>query len=141
MATEEEFSLIESDPSRPSLTSIADAGHAFSIPWSREVAPLFATLNSSRLALPEGPWMISSPFDGSDLKGKAMLQDTSAGNATFRDGMSASIGSSTDHLSAALGITIGYPFLNASVTGQYDRDVTENSNVCTSQGTRAYADK
>ena len=117
------------DPTRPSLDTIADAGHAFSIPWSRNVRPLATTLDSLRIAHQEGPWLLSCPFDVSSLKLTTILHDTAAGNVSYRDGMSTSSGSSSEHLSAALGLTVGYPFLNASVTGQYDKDVMENENV------------
>ena len=118
------------DPTRPSLNAIASAGHAFSVPWSHDVRLLMTTLDSSLLIKPEGPWMTACPFDVSGMKLTTILQDTAGTSANFRDGLSTNSGSETEHLSAALGITVGYPFLNASVTGQYDRDTLETRSVC-----------
>ena len=58
-----------------------------------------------------------------------IIPDTGGGTASFQNGLSTNSGSSSDRLSASLGITVGYPFLNASVTGQYDKNVIENKKV------------
>ena len=87
------------------------------------------TFDSSRSSHADGPWSLSCPFDLSGLRATSIIPDEGGSVASFRDGLSTSSGSSSEHLSAALGLTVGYPFLNASVTGQYDRDILENENV------------
>lgn len=113
----------------PSLSSMTDAGHAFSIPWDRQVRAMMAGFDSAGVKEKEGPWKLSSPFDLSGATLSTIVPDTSGGIASFRDGFSTQSGVSTEHLSAALGITVGYPFLNASVSGKYDKNVMMNNNV------------
>ena len=117
------------DPCRPSLDAITGAGHAFSIPWGHRVCALMTSFDSSRMSHPDGPWVKPSPFDLASLGMTTIIPDTGGGIASFQDGLSTNLGSSSDHLSASLGLTVGYPFLNASVTGQYDSTVMENENV------------
>ncbi len=116
-------------PSIGSLSDLANAGHPFSIPWSRETRALMCGFDSAFVKEPQGPWLLSCPFDITVLRASALIPDTAGGSATYRDGMSTSSGSTSDHLSAAFGITVGYPFLNANATGQYDRDVRDNESV------------
>lgn len=124
--------LDDLDPTKPSLVAMGDAGHAFSIPWSHngEVRALMAGFDSARMRELSGPWVLLSPFDLHGTKLSALIpDDTSGGIGSFRDGFSTTSGSSNEHLSAALGITVGYPFLNASVTGEYDKTVIQNETV------------
>ncbi|KAH6876590.1 hypothetical protein B0T10DRAFT_566805 [Thelonectria olida] len=133
MSDDEDFD-IGPDPTRPTLENAADAGHPFSICWSREVRSILAGLDSDRFKDLDGPWAIESPFDVSTLRLSAVIPD-SPGNGgisssgCYRDGLSTSSEHGTEHLSAALGITVGYPFLNASVTGKYDGRVSEDRNA------------
>jgi hypothetical protein len=133
-------SEIDFDPTRPRLEHATKAGHPFSIGWSREVRCILAGLDSTRLMNPGGPWVIESPFDMSQTRLCAIVPDSLgdgglSSSGHYRDGMSTTSTSGTDHLSASLGITVGYPFLNASVTGKYDKRVTENRNVSSSSHT------
>ena len=93
------------DPSRPSLSHITEAGHPFAIPWSHEEKPLLTGFDSKLMAKPEDPWMLSCPFDLGGLKMTTIIPDTGGGTASYHDGMSTNSGSSSDHSSAALGIT------------------------------------
>ena len=87
------------------------------------------TFDSSRSSHADGPWLLSCPFDLTGLRMTNIIPDRGGSVVSFRDGLSTNTGSSSEHLSAALGLTVGYPFLNASVTGQYDKNVLENENV------------
>ncbi len=125
------------DPTSPSLESTATAGHPFALPWSREVRAILAGLDSDRLKDPAGPWVLESPFDLRLAQLIAVIPDSirdgtnglsTAGH--YRDGLSTTSESSKEHFSASLGVTIGYPFLNASVSAKYDRQVAEDKNVC-----------
>lgn len=119
----------QGDPTRPSLDSMTTAGHAFALPWRRETISLLTGFNSNRMKDAGGPWMSQSPFEMSDLKMATILSDTKGGTATYRDGLSTSAGTCSEHISASLGLTIGYPFLNANVSAKYDRDVVEKKSV------------
>jgi hypothetical protein len=121
--------LEEYEFTTPSLSNITDAGHAFSIPWDHQVRAVMAGFDSAGMKEKEGPWKLSSPFELSGSSLSAIVPDTRGGIASFRDGFSTQSGASTEHLSAALGITVGYPFLNASVSGKYDKKVMMNNNV------------
>lgn len=125
----DESDPIVDDPTRPSLVALTDAGHAFSIPWNHDVRALMSGFDSSQMSSPQGPWLMPSPFETDSMKMARVLLDNNGGSTNYREGMSTSSGSSSEHLSAALGLTVGYPFLNANVTGQYDRNVLENQNV------------
>ncbi len=135
---EEEFELdLDFDPTSPSLESTATAGHSFALPWSREVRAILAGLDSEHLKEPAGPWVLESPFDLRLAQLVAVIPDSirdgTNGLSTvghYRDGLSTTSESSKEHLSAALGVTVGYPFLNASVSAKYDRQVSEDKNVC-----------
>ncbi|KAI9163801.1 hypothetical protein HJFPF1_05428 [Paramyrothecium foliicola] len=122
-------------PTKPSLEGIASAGHPFSLIWSREVRSILASLDIQRLKDPAGPWMLDTPFDTRLVQLLTVIPDSiregSGGLSTsghYRDGLSTTSESSTEHLSAALGVTVGYPFLNASVSAKYDRKVSEDKN-------------
>ncbi|KAK4205405.1 hypothetical protein QBC40DRAFT_320126 [Triangularia verruculosa] len=130
---EDEDELDDFDPSQPSLESTAAAGHPFSVAWSHEVRAILAGLESRRLRDASGPWMLETPFSLEHVKLCAVIPDalgdgglSSVGN--FHDGFSTTISSSHEHLSASLGVTVGYPFLNASVSAKYDKTVKENKN-------------
>ena len=125
------------DPTCPSLESTAAAGHPFALPWSREVRAILAGLDSEHLKEPASPWVLESPFDLRLAQLIAVIPDSirdgtnglsTAGH--YRDGLSTSSESSREHLSAALGVTVGYPFLNASASAKYDRQIAEDKNVC-----------
>ncbi|KAH6697369.1 hypothetical protein F5X68DRAFT_238771 [Plectosphaerella plurivora] len=127
------------DPTRPSLAAFADAGHPFSVPVSGDPRGILCGFDSSLMTSPKEPWLDSStsPFDlGSratyDIteknRLKIILPDTRGFSASYRDGFSTTAGSTDEHLSAEVGVTVGYPFLNASATGNYDRAVMSSEN-------------
>ncbi|RGP72363.1 hypothetical protein FLONG3_6759 [Fusarium longipes] len=124
---------LDLEPFRPRLENIAKSGHPFSICWKREVRPILSGLNSEYLTHPWGPWVADSPFLGASSAVSKFVPDSigdggmsSSGN--YRDHFSTSSESSNDHFSAALGVTIGYPFLSASATAEYDKTVSKNRN-------------
>ena len=117
------------DPARPSLPAIIEAGHALSIPWAREVKTLMAGLDARCLLKKADPWKMSCPFDVTDFRTATLIPDTGGGICSYSEALSSKAASSTEHLSAALGLTVGYPFLNAGVSIQYDETVTKNDKV------------
>jgi len=54
------------------------------------------------------------------------------GQATYVSANSDTSSSSSEHLSMSLGLSVGCEFLGASVSGKYDKDVLENTDVSTS---------
>lgn len=121
--------MAEQDPTRPSLESFSSGGHPFSIPSGHDVRVPLCGFQTANMRQQKGPWVTMSAFEASGLALTAVILDTKGGTMSYKDGMTTSSTTSDDHLSASLGLTIGYPFLNASVTGQYDKDVIESHNV------------
>ncbi|CAG9982475.1 unnamed protein product [Clonostachys byssicola] len=117
------------DPTLPSLEGLSGGGHPFSIPWSHDVRVLLGGFKSSWVTRIEGPWVGKGAFDTSDVQIHTVIPDTQGGSTSYKDAITTSTAVSNDHLSASLGITVGYPFLNASVTGEYDRTVMESHNA------------
>ncbi|VUC37254.1 unnamed protein product [Clonostachys rosea] len=117
------------DPTLPSLEGLSSGGHPFSIPWSHDVGVLLGGFKSSWVTRREGPWVGKGAFDTSGMQMTAIIPDTQGGSTSYKDAITTSTAVSNDHLSASLGITVGYPFLNASVTGEYDRTVLESHNA------------
>lgn len=117
------------DPTRPSLEGLTGAGYAFALPWRRENVTLLTGFDSTKVKDEGGPWKMSTPFESSKLRMSVIIPDTKGGTATYREALSSQYGSQSEHISASLGLTIGYPFLNANVTAEYDRHVVEKKSV------------
>jgi hypothetical protein len=117
------------DPSKPSLEALTDGRHPFSLPWGHDVRVILGGFKVEDMSKQKGPWTRTSAFEISGSEMLAIVPDTKGGSMSYRDGMTTSSETSDDHLSASLGLTVGYPFLNASVTGDYDRNVMESHNV------------
>lgn len=119
------------DPTLPSLQAQTEAGVAVALPWSREEKPLLTGFDSTKMRdYPDGPWIPTvSPFSAQSIVTATMVPDPSGGVGVYREGFSTRSESSHEHLSASLGITVGYSFLNVNVTGEYDSTVDKTSNV------------
>lgn len=118
------------NPTRPSLVSVAAAGHPFAVPWSHKEVALLAGFESGRILQQEGPWVLGSPFVQGRTDTQAVVQfDADGGTISYRDALSSRAESSTEHLSVELGVTVEIPFASANVTGKYDKTVTENEHV------------
>jgi hypothetical protein len=119
------------DPTLPSLQAQTEAGVAVALPWSREEKPLLTGFDSAKMRVyPDGPWIPTvSPFSAQSIVTATMVPDPSGGVGVYREGFSTRSESSHEHLSASLGITVGYSFLKANVTGAYDSTVDKTSNV------------
>lgn len=131
--------------STPSLATIADAAAdhpapqqsiAFlaannlpiTLPWSPGMPPLPpGTLFQSRLCERQDPWSKVSPWDPQSIRSAKLaywLDD--GGHSSFQSLETTNSHTSDDHLTVSFGITAGCSFLNANVTGAYDRDMKEN---------------
>lgn len=122
---------MKKDPTLPNLKAQTEAGAAIALPWSREERPLLTGFDSSKMGdYSDGPWIATaSPFSAQSIVTATIIPDASGGVGVYREGFSTRMESSNEHLSASLGITVGYPFLNANVTGEYDSNVNETKNV------------
>lgn len=125
---DEEIVASMKEPLRPNLEEITRDGRPFALPWSCEVRELMGCFESQEMKSSQGPWRTSHPFDPPGVM-KVVMPEIVGGTASFRSGLSTRSEASTEHLSAAVGITIGYPFLNAGVHVDYDRTVIEHSTV------------
>ncbi|KAK6503375.1 hypothetical protein TWF481_008395 [Arthrobotrys musiformis] len=112
----------------PALEAWTTAGNAFSVPWSHEVKAVLTGFKSTLMKMPSGPWLVTCPFDATSLMLTTVLPESGGGVTSYRDGMSTQGGSSSEHLSAELAVTVGYPFLKASVSGKYDKNVKEDNH-------------
>ncbi|KAJ5646644.1 hypothetical protein N7490_003016 [Penicillium lividum] len=122
---------MKNDPILPNLQAQTQAGAVIALPWSREEKPLLTGFDSSKMGdYSDGPWIVTnSPFSAQSIVSATIVPDASGGVGVYREGFSTRMESSSDHLSASLGITVGYPFLSANVTGQYDSNVNETKNA------------
>jgi hypothetical protein len=120
----------ESDIQIASLSNLSSARLPLCIPWSRTMkAVRLGTTFHSRLSATFDPWSKACPF--LDIAAMPILYtNDDGGQATYISAKSTSAGSNLEHLSMSLGLSVGCSFLGASVTGKYDKDVLENSDVC-----------
>ncbi|KAJ5263842.1 hypothetical protein N7478_011447 [Penicillium angulare] len=121
----------ENDPALPTLQAQTEAGAPIALPWSREERSLLAGFDSSKMGdFSDGPWKATaSPFSAQSIVRATIVPDASGGVGVYREGFSTRSASSNEHLSASLGVTVGYSFLNANVTGEYDKNVNETKNA------------
>lgn len=122
---------MKDNPTLPSLQAQAEAGAPLALPWSREEKPLLTGFDSSKMTdSSDGPWIATaSPFSAQSIVTATIVPDVSGGVGVYREGFSTRSESSHEHLSASLGVTVGYSFLNANVTGEYDSTVDKKGNV------------
>lgn len=75
---------------------------------------------------------MASPFHLDSLNNTPVTVTRENGtNSTYRSQSTSSTSHTKDHMSLGFGMGVGLPFLaEASVTGQYDKEVTENKDVC-----------
>ncbi|KAF3904716.1 hypothetical protein ABW20_dc0100151 [Dactylellina cionopaga] len=116
------------DPTQPYLERYTVDAHPLSIPWTREFRPPLACFNSSRMLSQQGPWVPSCPFEATSLQMVYVKLDGQGRIGSYVESISTNSSTMVDHLSASVGITVGYPFLNAGVEVDYDKSVMENKN-------------
>ncbi|KAF9641488.1 hypothetical protein BFW01_g1471 [Lasiodiplodia theobromae] len=126
--------LLSSDPLLPNVGRQGQARQVLALPWTGKRLRL-GTCFHSNLAHTEAPFSDSPPLFASTCAG---TYRPSGADASFRSSDSSSAGSSSEHLSTALGVSAGCPFLRASVTGQYDRDVLSNFDDCKTSVAASY---
>ncbi|EON69944.1 hypothetical protein W97_09209 [Coniosporium apollinis CBS 100218] len=116
-------------PFRASLSKQAAGGTQLNLPWSaRYIAP-GTSFKSALVKAPEGPFLKPSPFDSKSLEEAAYVFEKNDLQGSFMEATSTSSGFNSEHLSVSLGITVGCSFLNASVSGRYDKSLLQNSDA------------
>ncbi|KAH8597448.1 hypothetical protein B0O99DRAFT_592606 [Bisporella sp. PMI_857] len=118
----------ESDLSRPTVSRQAKSGYPIILPWTAEPLPLGTSFESA-LSHTINPFLKTNAFDPASLCQARFLYTKDGGTASYASTSTTSSGTSNDHMSVSLGVTVGCPFLNASVTGSYDKDVLENNDA------------
>lgn len=114
----------------PSLESLAQQKLPLNIPWHREFRALGDGFESRLMNMPQGPWTNASPFDAVPSEGALYVRDVAGGTYSYRDATSSGATENSDHLSANLGVSVGNALASVGVSGQYDKDVMDLSNVC-----------
>jgi hypothetical protein len=118
----------EDDLSSTALSTRAKSGYPLIIPWTTEPLPLGTSFEST-LAHTLEPFLKSSAFDTNALHQVQFLYTGDGGTGNYASTSTMSSRSSDTHMSFSLGVTVGCSFLNASVTGSYEKDVLENDDV------------
>jgi hypothetical protein len=117
------------DPFRPSLAKFARLGHTFLIPWTSEPIAILAGFESARLQSIEGPFVLESPFDMTDVKLVTMLHELSGSSNSYDDVFSSRTEQNSDHMSMAGSLGVGCPVLKGEVSGNYSKTIKESKDV------------
>ena len=120
------------DPTRKTIESAVHNGHVFSIPWAPNPFRIHNVLSAfeSSLASTGDPFSRESPFKQDITRFILDCSGKTSGSGFFKETTTTGSSSSSDHMSVGAGITIGCCFLEASVSGRYDRLVVCNKDVC-----------
>ncbi|KAJ9637673.1 hypothetical protein H2199_007163 [Coniosporium tulheliwenetii] len=116
-------------PFRASLSRQAAGGTQLDLPWSAQYIAPGTAFKSALIKAPEGPFLKPSPFDSKSLEEAAYVFQKNDLQGSFMEATSTSSGFNSEHLSVGLGITVGCSFLNASVSGRYDKSLLQNSDA------------
>lgn len=117
------------DPDRITILQLAEISQPISLPWfAKTVIP--GTTFHSRLSNTGDPFGHTTPFKTESLQKSPLVYRIEDGaECTFYSAETKTKLTSRDHMSLSLGVSVGCSFLNASVTGGYDKDVRENRDV------------
>jgi hypothetical protein len=117
------------DPFRPSLAKFAKLGHTFLIPWTSEPITIMAGFESARLQSIEGPLVLESPFDMTDVKLVTMLHELSGSSNSYDDAFSSRTEQNSEDMSMAGALSVGCPILKGEVSGKYSKTIKESKDV------------
>ncbi|KAK6339824.1 hypothetical protein TWF718_009214 [Orbilia javanica] len=120
------------DHGRLTIEKLASMGSTLSLPWCPNFAGTVQpgdTFHSNR-ARSGNPWSAISPFTAESLLYIPLeYRRTEGGSASYKFIETNSAVDTAEHLGVTFGISIGNPFLGASVTGGYDKDVIDNKHA------------
>ncbi|KAK1241533.1 hypothetical protein MKX08_001507 [Trichoderma sp. CBMAI-0020] len=123
-------SLADHPVPQQSIAFLAQNNAPITLPWSPSNKPLApGTLFNSRLCERADPWGKTFPWDPDSIKSAELIYRLDdGGHASFQSIETNNSTNSEEHLGVSFGISAGCSFLNASVTGGYDRDLMENKD-------------
>lgn len=99
------------------------------VPWHKteQHVPLGTTFYTSR-SKGSDPWASLSPFEKSHSP-NILFSSAQSSGGFFRTSTTSKSTAKTDHMSIGGGVTVGCRFAKASVSGSYDKDLSENTDV------------
>ena len=119
------------DPFRITLSQQAYANGYIRLPWANRPFAMGAGFSVTLAEQTRNcPFLQQSAFDPEGLSQAKYVYRKYMGCAgSFRSRTSTASSSSSEHLSVGFGATIGNDYLNASVTGSYDKALMSNKDV------------
>lgn len=114
----------------------ARSGMPLLLPWHRKPVRL-GTGYHSRLQTTDEPWAQETPFVLADLLLQAKVYRTEQGTtSSFTSRKTSRTAETNDHLALGFGVGISppIPICSASVKGNFDRQLQENSDVSSQDG-------
>ncbi|KAH0494693.1 hypothetical protein TgHK011_008284 [Trichoderma gracile] len=108
------------------------------LPWQARVLPLGMFFRSAATANGENPFAMQSAFDTDSLISAPIEFTADDASGSFRSSEVMSSSASTEHLSIGVGVGVDLPFLEASVSVQFDKDVMENRDSNKASVTMSY---
>ena len=120
------------DPTTPSLTLAASSGAQISLPWSTEGnAMLSSGCCVSQLEGNDAfaPFRTKPAFSERTLTERLRFRNETGAKSSFHKAITSSASSSSEHTSISGKAGVGGKFLGASVSGKYNKDVSDNSDV------------
>lgn len=111
------------------LVTQARNGVPLLLPWGHQSLIPGTGFNSEKMM--QNPWMGQSAFLPFDPHFPYVQYDARGGGcANYRSAESDSHGTSHTHYSGSLSATVDVKFASVSVTGSYDKDIRETTDVC-----------
>ncbi|ODM15567.1 hypothetical protein SI65_09170 [Aspergillus cristatus] len=123
--------IFPEDPTTPSLALVASSGAQISLPWSTEGdAMLSFGCCVSQL---EGdntyaPFRTKTAMSEKTLSGRLRFRNEAGAQSSFHKAITSSASSSSEHTSISGKAGVGGKFLRASVSGKYNKDVSDNAD-------------
>jgi hypothetical protein len=116
-------------PFLPSIQTFAAARRSIVLPWGPTALPIGTGFSSKNSSSPGGPFLTQSAFDKTALAQALLVYEADPNGGNYHEVITTSDGSSYEHTSVSLGVSIGGSFLGGSVSGAYDKLVLENTDV------------
>ncbi|KAK1238467.1 hypothetical protein MKX07_006613 [Trichoderma sp. CBMAI-0711] len=126
------------DPLIPRVAQQAITRSPIRLPWQARVLPLGMFFRSAATTKGENPFAMQSAFDAESLISAPIEFAADDASGSFKSSEVMSSSASTDHLSIGAGVGVDLPFLQASVSVQFDKDVMENRDSNKASVTTSY---
>ncbi|KAL7807168.1 hypothetical protein V8C44DRAFT_337873 [Trichoderma aethiopicum] len=126
------------DPLIPRVAQQAITRSPIRLPWQARVLPLGMFFRSAATTNGENPFSMQSAFDTESLVSALIEYTADDASGSFKSSEVMRSSASTDHLSIGAGVGVDLPFLEASVSVQFDKDVMENRDSNKASVTTSY---